>query len=327
VEESMNLTNLNGGSSMLRIDGKNHISCTVVADSVCSGSRMITLELEYPRFIHAELMTHRMLSKNAASSRAIPIKKMHETITEKTAMPVHWGKNQPGMSAKEEVSDLVKEASIGLWNSARDSMLHHSYVMSDMGIHKQIANRITEPFQMMKTVISGTEWANLIWLRHHADAQPEFFELTDCIVKCLEQSESILIVAGEWHTPYVHRFRDNKGVLQYLDSTGEKLSKDDAIKVSSSCCAQVSYRKNDDSLEKAKNIFARLIESEPIHASPIEHQATPMKFKDAGLYSQDMNPTTWEAGITHMDKNKQYWSGNLRGFIQHRKLIPDESRW
>jgi hypothetical protein len=268
-----------------------------------------------------------MLSKNAASSRAIPIKKMHETITEKTAMPVHWGKNQPGMSAKEEVDDLVKQGAEGVWNAARDSMLSHSTVMSDMGLHKQIANRITEPFQMMKTVISGTEWANLIWLRHHADAQPEFYELADCIVKCLKQSESMLIVSGEWHTPYVHRFRDIDGVLQYLDSNGEKLSKEDAIKVSSSCCAQVSYRRNDDSLEKAKDIFARLIESEPIHASPIEHQATPMKIKNAGLYSQDMNPTIWEEGITHMDRDKNYWSGNLRGFIQHRKLIKCEAKW
>lgn len=312
---------------MLRIDGKNHISCTVIADSISAGSRMVTLELEYPRFIHSELMTHRMLSKNAASSRAIPIKKMHETITEKTAMPIHWGKNQPGMSAKEEVDDLVKQSAEGVWIAARDSMLNHSTVMSDMGLHKQIANRITEPFQLMKTVISGTEWANLIWLRHHPDAQPEFFELADCIVKCLEQSDSMLIVSGEWHTPYVHRFRDIDGVLQYLDSNGEKLSKEDAIKVSSSCCAQVSYRRNDDSLEKAKDIFARLIESEPIHASPIEHQATPMKFKDAGLYAQDMNPTIWEEGITHMDRDRQYWSGNLRGFIQHRKLIASEARW
>ena len=312
---------------MLRIEGKNNISCTVIADSVCVGSRMVTMELEYPRFIHAELMTHRMLSKNAASSRAIPIKKMHETIMEKTAMPVHWGKNQAGMSAKEEVDDLVKQGAIGVWTGARDSMLSHSTVLSDMGLHKQIANRITEPFQMMKTVISGTEWANLIWLRHHADAQPEFYELADCIVKCLEQSESILIVAGEWHTPYVHRFRDIDNVLQYLDSNGEKLSVEDAIKVSASCCAQVSYRRNDDSLEKAKDIFARLIESEPIHASPIEHQATPMKYKDAGLYSQHMNPSSWEEGITHMDRNKQYWSGNLRGFIQHRKLIKSEAKW
>jgi thymidylate synthase ThyX len=312
---------------MLRIEGKNHISCTVIADSLSITNRMVTLELEYPRFIHSELMTHRMLSKNAASSRAIPIKKMHETITEKTAMPVHWGKNQPGMSAKEEVDDLVKQGAEGVWNSARDAMLSHSTVMSDMGLHKQIANRITEPFQLMKTVISGTEWANLIWLRHHPDAQPEFYDLADCIVKCLQQSESMLIVSGEWHTPYVHRFRDIDGVLQYLDSNGEKLSVEDAIKVSASCCAQVSYRRNDDSLEKAKDIFARLIDSKPIHASPIEHQATPMKFKDACLYSQDMNPTIWEEGITHMDRNKQYWSGNLRGFIQHRKLIASEARW
>lgn len=312
---------------MLRIEGKNNISCTVIADSVCAGSRMVTLELEYPRFIHSELMTHRMLSKNAASSRAIPIKKMHETIIEKTATPVHWGKNQPGMSAKEEVDDLTKQGALGVWNAARDSMLSHSKVLSDAGIHKQIANRITEPFQMMKTVISGTEWANLIWLRHHPDAQPEFFELADCIIKCLEQSDSILLSAGEWHVPYVKVERDEKGVIHYYDSNGDELTKEDAIKVSASCCAQVSYRRNDDSLQKARDIFARLIDSEPIHASPIEHQATPMKFKSANHYITNMDPGVWEEGITHMDRNNNYWSGNLRGFIQHRKLIKCEAKW
>lgn len=312
---------------MLRIEGKNNISCTVIADSVCAGSRMVTLELEYPRFIHSELMTHRMLSKNAASSRAIPIKKMHETIKDKTATPVHWGKNQPGMSAKEEVDELTKEGAVGVWNAARDSMLSHSTVLSGMGLHKQIANRITEPFQMMKTVISGTEWANLIWLRHHPDAQPEFFELADCIIRCLEQSDSILLSAGEWHVPYVKVERDEKGVLHYYDSNGDELTKEDAIKVSASCCAQVSYRRNDDSLQKARDIFARLIDSEPIHASPIEHQATPMKFKSANHYITNMDPGVWEEGITHMDRNNNYWSGNLRGFIQHRKLIKCEAKW
>lgn len=312
---------------MLRIEGKNNISCTVIADSVCVGSRMVTLELEYPRFIHSELMTHRMLSKNAASSRAIPIKKMHETIMEKTALPVHWGKNQAGMSAKEEVDDLVKQGAVGVWNAARDSMLSHSTVLSDMGLHKQIANRITEPFQMMKTVISGTEWANLVWLRHHPDAQPEFYELADCIVKCLNDSESTLLRSGEWHVPYVKTERDVDGFLRYFHSDGFQLTTEDAIKVSASCCAQVSYRRNDDSLEKAKDIFARLIESEPIHASPIEHQATPMKYKNSGLYSVHKDPSTWEEGITHMDRDENYWSGNLRGFIQHRKLIKSEAKW
>ena len=314
---------------MIKCTGSNNISATVIADSISPQRiRMTTMELEYPRFIHAELMTHRMLSKNAASSRAIPILAMHEAIKDKTAMPVHWGKNQPGMSAKEEVDDLTKRGAVGVWIAARDSMLSHSTILSSSGLHKQIANRITEPFQMMKTVISGTEWANLLWLRHHPDAQPEFFELAKQISEAFEKSVPMFIKAGEYHVPYVQRVcREEDGKMLYMDSNETEMSAEDALKVSASCCAQVSYRKNDDSLEKAKNIFARLIESEPLHASPVEHQATPMVITDTGPYIEGMSPTRWEEGVTHMDKNRAYWSGNLRGWIQHRKLLANEAVW
>ena len=314
---------------MIKCEGQSNISATVIADSISNhGIRMTTMELEYPRFIHAELMTHRMLSKNAASSRAIPILAMHEAIKDKTALPVHWGKNQAGMSAKEEVDELTKKGAVGVWIAARDSMISHSTILSASGLHKQIANRITEPFQMMKTVISGTEWANLLWLRHHPDAQPEFFELAKQINEAFEKSEPMKITAGEYHVPYVQRIRrEPDGRLIYMDSNDSEMTAADALKVSASCCAQVSYRKNDDSLEKAKMIFARLIESEPLHASPVEHQATPMIYSDPGPYVDGMNPSRWEEGITHLDKNKVYWSGNLRGWIQHRKLLPNEAVW
>lgn len=312
----------------IKYTGKGGISATVLAHSIAaaSGIRFLSFEIEYPRFILAELNTHRMLSKNSSSSRAIPIKAMHDAIRQQTARPVHIGKNQPGMQAKEELNDLGKESVIQVWDAARDSAIAHSVVLSNIGVHKQIANRITEPYQMMKTVLSGTEFANLKWLRHHTDAQPEFFELLDVMIIAENNSIPVELYPGEWHLPYIESSRNSFGVLEYTSSNKEILSLFEAKKVSASCCAQTSYRKNDDSLEKAQMVFAKLIESQPCHSSPVEHQATPMK-EHVILGGADMYPERWEEGVTHMDRQRHLWSGNLKGWIQHRKLIPGEAVW
>jgi thymidylate synthase ThyX len=80
------------------------ISAKIIADSISEseyGDRITTFELEYPRFIHGELMTHRLFSRNAASSRAIPINKMMDQVLTAPAMPVEWGLNKSGMQAEE----------------------------------------------------------------------------------------------------------------------------------------------------------------------------------------------------------------------------------
>lgn len=304
---------------------KDNITAKIIADSISPhGHRMTTMEIEYPRFILAELNTHRMLSKNSASSRAIPVKAMHEHIKNSPAGPVFWGKNQPGMQAKEELSGGNLSDANFIWNRAKDDALHWAWALSDrLGLHKQVANRITEPWMTMKTVISGTEWRNFFWLRDHSDAQPEIRELAHKMHLALEDSQPLELKPGEWHVPYIQVGRSSRGLLIYKDANNESISRKDAVIVSASCCAQVSYRKNDDSLEKATKIFKQLIESEPAHASPVEHQATPM---DLVTYS-NYEPETWEEGVTHVSANGDLWSGNLRGWIQHRKLIQGEAKW
>ena len=301
------------------------ITAKVIADSIsASGTRMTTMEIEYPRFILAELNTHRMLSKNSASSRAIPVKAMHEHIRANTAGPVYWGVNQPGMKAKEalDVEDTVE--ALMIWEQARDSALEFAQQFADLNLHKQITNRITEPWMTMKTVISGTEWTNFFWLRDHADAQPEIAVLADKMHQAYDDSQPQQLHPGEWHVPYVNTYRhiiDN--TLCYTDSKGDDITAEEARVISSSCCAQVSYRKNDDSYEKALKIYRQLIESEPAHASPVEHQATPMDVNSMSRYE----PETWQTGVTHVSANSDLWSGNLRDWIQFRKLIPKEARW
>jgi hypothetical protein len=309
---------------MIKAHGANGISARILADSISpEGHRMTSMELEYPRFILAELNTHRMLSKNSASSRAIPIATMHRQIVESPATPVYWGKNQPGMSAKEEVSPDVMEFAEELWHKGMYEAIEIAAKLSSIGLHKQIANRITEPWMMMKTVISGTEWANLLYLRNHPDAQPEFAELAQCIQDVLDLSSPTELQPGEWHLPYVDLYRsDYDGILHYIGPEGMPLSIENARILSASCCAQVSYRRNDNSMEKAKMIYDKLINSTPAHASPVEHQATPMN-----LTNWEVDPEYWQEGITHVSANCDLWSGNLRGWIQFRKLIPNEAVW
>jgi hypothetical protein len=301
------------------------ITAKIIADSISpSGHRMTTMEIEYPRFILAELNTHRMLSKNSASSRAIPVKAMHEHIRNNTAAPVSWGINQPGMKAKEELTGADLTWAKYVWANARDEAIKASAELADLNVHKQITNRITEPWMIMKTVISGTEWANFFWLRDHPDAQPEIAELARKMHQAYDATTPDLLQPGEWHLPYVATARYvPTGELQYFTPEFDRISLKDAIFVSASCCAQVSYRKSDDSLAKARKIYAQLIESEPAHASPVEHQATPMDYDTICRFE----PETWEPGITHVSANSDLWSGNLRGWIQHRKLINGEARW
>jgi hypothetical protein len=302
------------------------ISAKIISDSVCpQGVRMTTMEIEYPRFILAELNTHRMLSKNSASSRAIPVKSMQEFIKNNPATPVSWGKNQPGMKASENLSGPDLSEAIYVWNKAKEDALHWADALANrLQVHKQIANRITEPWMTMKTVISGTEWNNFFHLRNHADAQPEIKALAEAMTVAYTTHLPVALKPGEWHLPYITvGTYVPTGELQYFDENFNRLSLEDAKILSASCCAQVSYRKNDPTFEKAFRIWEQLIENDPVHASPIEHQATPMDVNSMCRFE----PDTWQPGVTHVSANSDLWSGNLRGWIQHRKLIRNEAVW
>tara|TARA_B100000482_G_scaffold169110_1_gene134815 strand:- start:26 stop:874 length:849 start_codon:yes stop_codon:yes gene_type:complete len=278
------------------------IIAKIIARSVHTNSEIITFELEYPRFIHSELMTHRVFSRNGASSRAIPIKKQIGYICESTAFPIAWGKNKAGMQATELIED--PETALQVWNSARDSAITHTEKFIELGIHKQVSNRILEPFSHMKLVLTATEFSNWFELRDHEDAQPEIRELAKQMINAMERTVAKKLESNEWHVPYYNDGHWCKSCTETLD---------DAIAISASCCAQVSYRKLDDSLDKAKDIYAKLVDSKPMHASPFEHQACPIIYP----------VKEWETvpGITHMDKKKNLWSNNFKGWVQYRSLL------
>lgn len=208
------------------------------------------------------------------------------------------------------------------WLEARDHAINAADQLAHLGLHKQWTNRLLEPFTHIKVVCTATEFNNFWWLRNHPDAQPEIQELARVMLEEFNKSQPVVLEQGDWHVPYYNggqwKQNDINVPRGYIDYFGNTLQ--EAIAISASCCAQVSYRKLDESLEKAQDIYKRLVESEPVHASPFEHQATP--FHHAILGEGELGGLDGK-GYTHLDREGNYWSGNFRGWIQNRQLIPN----
>jgi hypothetical protein len=333
---------------MIEINGKSGIVVKVLADSVSeAGSRLTTYELTYPRIIHSELLTHKMLCSNSASSRAIPFKKMAEQLTGK---PVRFGEANPGMQDKGECFNKLIPLDVWdetegwiiqnftpeeAWDKAKNFSLSISESFHKAGYHKQVFNRLTEASQMMKTVISGTEWANYFWLRNDSAADPTLHELARCMFEAREQSVPQLLKAGEWHLSYVNQVRMSNGTQEFFvvildDTVG--LTLEQAIKVSCARTAAVSFRNEDYGLEKCLEVYDRLIGDERKHSSAMQHAATPMnpmsEWKDWGVTYGLNNPSnvdTWEPGVSHATRDGKLWSAQYCGWIMHRKTIVGEN--
>ncbi len=254
------------------------ISAKVIEDSTCThGKRLTTLELCYPRFIHSEFMTHRVFSRNSMSSRAVPVAKMIDQVRTNPAMPIHWGANQKGMQAAGEITDTMEAGQ--QWRMAARQAADRAETMNEIGLHKQVVNRILEPFQWMRTIVTATEWDNFFALREHPDAQPEFQALANAIHAAMDESTPVnrgrpgySSDAVTWHLPYIMPGERD----YYLASVLPKLS--------AARCARVSYLTHDGEKPRVDadlDLFERLVGSDPQHASPVEHQAYPAADKAA----------------------------------------------
>lgn len=232
------------------------ISAKVLSDSSFNGSRCVTMELEFPRCILAQINTHRVASKNTASSRAIPIEKNIKLIEVNPFIPT-WTGNQAGMVGTE-IDKETKAKADRVWLQAKDVMVELAKVLSGLGIHKQNANRLLEPFSYVKTVFTSTEWDNFFKLRLASDAQPEIQELAQRMKEAIDNSKPVELTLDMAHTPYMN------GGHSRIDDV-------DSILGSAACCAQVSYRKLNTEPEALNRIVTRLIGNGHIHASPFEH--------------------------------------------------------
>lgn len=312
----------------MKYEGK---SCSVelVQASVngVTNTPIYTFILEYPRAIHAQLLTHRVFSKNSSSSRAVPIKKAIQQIKDNPAKPI-WTSNQKGMQGPVIEDAPTLDILAKLWNGMFDTTVRFVELMANkpedggLNIHKQNAGRYLEPFQNIRVCLTSTEWENWDWLRVDVAAQPEIEELAKLIKQARDEAEPMILTHLEWHVPFVDRKRDSKGILRYY-SGDQEINYKQALQISMSCAAQTSYRNLDDSLEKAEDMYEKLFAGQKVHASPSEHQAYPI-VKEYLEKPESTDPDeVWQEGITHMDRHATLWSGNFKDWVQHRQLIPN----
>lgn len=307
------------------------IKATVICDSISEqGVRLTTFEIEYPRIVMSEFNTHRSVSKNSSSSRAIPVSKMLEHTKTINLKPVYFGSKKSGMQAGDELQGDLLEKVKCLWEEALDYASYYSETLDRLGVAKEVTNRLVEPFQLVKVVCTATDWDNFFNLRLHPDSDPNICMLAYKMYKAMEESKPYELKEGEYHLPYVNVGWNGKGEMCYFDEDFNSVELEQAIRLSAASCASVSYRTEGMTLEKADKIFDMLIKAEVVHSSPFEHIATPVKPKYNELGYVRVNcsePQSWEEGVTHMNKQGQLCSGNLRGFIQYRHLLPKNTSW
>jgi thymidylate synthase ThyX len=197
-----------------------------------------------------------------------------------------------------------------IWLQAASAAALFAEDMMRIGLHKQVANRILEPFQHIHVLVTSTEWDNFFDLRCHEDAQPEIHELADRMYHAMKLSTPTPLDYGDWHLPYINKDDWHAIVNEVGNPFNGGGIVELAKKVSAARCCRVSYLKHDGqnpSVEEDIKLFNRLAEAVPVHSSPLEHQATPDEMKYAGLYE---TPKEWSNPSLH---------GNFKGWIQFRK--------
>ncbi len=234
----------------------------IILDSVnpVCGTRLTTMEVTFPRMVLAEFNTHRVFSRNSASSRAIPVKKMLDRVKNEPAVPKFWGKNVAGMQAPEELTGVELMQSQQLWLRARDQAVIVAEQMMAVGLHKQIANRILEPFVTTTVIVSATQWENFFKLRCHKDAQPEIRFAAELMRAAYRSSNPQIVDVGAWHIPML---RDEDTYLSTADQ----------LKVATGRLARVSYLTHDGVRDVEADIELHDRLSASGHWSPFEHCA------------------------------------------------------
>lgn len=268
-----------------------------VLDSVNSaGDRLTTFKLRYPKMVHGDFMTHRVFSRNASSSRAIPNDKLSLTTEDDTYVP-DFRTNKRGMQPGPYLPEDDMDKAQAVWRDAAAYCLASSRRLSELGAHKQWANRMIEWFGYINVLVSSTSYNNFIGLREELDgdmmpmAQDEIYWQACGVRDLLRNTMPTPLPDGAWHMPFVHDH-------EWSEPT------DRLLKISSARCASISYETVDGKVmdyDRALIVFNKLVTARRMHASPMEHQACSDP-KGRNL-------------IAH---------GNLRGWVQHRKLIPGE---
>jgi thymidylate synthase ThyX len=268
----------------------------ILADSLSLGGvRLTTFEATFPRCILAEVNTHRMLSRNAASSRAIPVEKMIQRVLDNPFIP-EFRLNQKGMQAAEALDGDDADQAKHNWLAARDQAVANARQLHRLNIHKQYVNRLLEPWMWCTMIISATDWANFFALRCHPDAEPSFERIAGMMRNLLQDSKPKTVGFGDWHLPLIFD-EDGDEVLKACGTVQQAL--DNLCQISAGRCARVSYLTHNGQRDHSADIELHDRLAKSGHWSPFEHVATPAA-------------------------DSRSYVGNFRGWIQLRNQMPGE---
>lgn len=265
------------------------IQAKIICDSLGPNqSRLTTFVLTFPRFILPEFLTHRAFSRNASSSRAIPTKRLIRNVWENPATPVSFGQNKSGMSADTEVSPVKAWIAKNIWLLSGYAACCVAWCLSKLGVHKQVVNRLIEPWTHITVIATATNLTNFFALRLNKGAQPEFQVLAYKMLEEYLRSQPKILHPGEWHIPFG-------------DKIEGEFTAEERIQIATARCARVSYLNFEGNIDHIKDFGLHNTLVDEGHMSPTEHVAQCL-----GLF--ETAPLS-----------------NLTGWRQYRKQFPNEN--
>jgi len=280
---------------------------------------LVTILNKYPLWIHQELLTHRAFSRNTASSRAIPIKRMIEAAQDDPAMPIHWYRNEPGMQGYQPMSKIEIDDARDIWLRARDSAVLHALHMSDTNAHKQLVNRLLGPFIHTIACISATEWSNFFGVRLHHSTEPHMRDLAQVILAAVEKNPVQQLQPQQWHLPFIQGEDMEEAHKLYDNPEFGGSYEDILIPLSVARAASTSYKTVDNlhmTSERANALYSKLVAQVPLHASPAEHVAQADGCVD---YYEQILKTHKKVWLHPQDHR------NFVGFCQQRSMLKDDT--
>lgn len=301
------------------------IKAEIIADSVNQfGNRLTTFVVVFPRIVLAEFNTHRMLSRNSASSRAIPFEKMLKMVEENPFIPIKWMKDHSGMQGNEYFpKEWVRGKLAPTWLEARDRAVETAKYLSNTGLTKQICNRLLEPFMWHTVIVTASEWENFFALRAHPAAEIHIQDLAHKMLDAYNASTPKQLKPGEWHIPFGDKMDEDRLMDVIMDNVTHEFTHKYSVpqaremfkvKIATARCARVSYMNFDGSDDYQKDIELHDRLASMGHWSPFEHCA------------KVMNVDEYNSRLHKGNGGQPGWSGNFQGFIQYRKEFKNENK-
>ncbi len=291
-------------------------SAKIIADARQGDFRVTTMEVEFHRFVLAEFNTHRMFSRNSASSRAIPADKQIERVLNNPAYPISWPQEQKGMQGGAEID---ADPLLDVWQVARDDAAYAADQLRILGLHKSVTNRLLEPFMWHKVIVTGMDEAyeNFFAQRCSPLAQPEIRDVAEKMQALYKTSTPTTLAPGQWHLPYIDKsdWLDAIDHLPKIDNQIWSTVQEKLIKVSAARCARVSYLTHDGKRDQQADLdlYERLVSAEPPHWSPLEHPCVPDYRNKNVRYGDGLQ--------TKILAKPRPVVGNLVGFLSLRSQI------